>query len=104
MGLWSAIKDAFSGKDDATRIKEMAAELSRYADRYANADDAESAALARDYARRVSAARTLKEARALYNEFQQAISKYHDADVVRRERETYDEPGNDQDDDWSDDS
>lgn len=36
MGFWSSIKDAFSGKDDATRIQELAAELSRYADRYEN--------------------------------------------------------------------
>jgi hypothetical protein len=105
MGLWSAIKDLFSGKDDATRIKEMAAELSRYADRYENAGDSENAALARDYAQRVGSARTLKEAKALYTEFMSVTAKYHDDSHHERHRRVIeDDRDTETDDDWSDDS
>lgn len=109
MGLWSTITGWFSGKDDATRIKEMAAELTRYADRYENAGDSENAALARDYADRVSAARTPKEAKALYNEFKAMTSKYDDDGYHERHRRTIvddrdTDTDTDTDDDWSDDS
>ncbi len=105
MGLWSTIRDFFSGKDDATRIQELAAELTRYADRYENADDAENAALARDYSARVRAARTLKEAKTLYNEFLAITSKYDDADHRDRHHRVHEEDRETEtDDDWSDDS
>ncbi len=105
MGLWSSIKDLFSGKDDATRIQELSAELLRYADRYENAGDTENAALARDYARRVAAALNLKEARELYSEFRAIASKYQDDHhQVRHRRVIDDDQDNDSEDDWSDDS
>lgn len=106
MGLWSTIKDLFSGKDDATRIKDLAAELSRYADRYENAGDSENAALARDYADRVAAARSLKEAKALYSEFKSITAKYDDGHHERHHRAIADDrdTDTDTDDDWSDDS
>lgn len=103
MGFWSSIKDIFSGKDDATRIQELAAELSRYADRYENAGDSENAALARDYAERVASARTLKEAKALYNEFKSVTAKYHE-EGERHHRAIDDDRDTDTGDDWSDDS
>lgn len=101
MGFWSSIKDAFSGKDDATRIQELAAELSRYADRYENAGDAENAALARDYAERVASARSLKEAKALYSEFKAVTSKYHDEGCHERQHHAIDDG---REDTWSDNS
>ncbi|GAB4443595.1 MAG: hypothetical protein OHK0011_25860 [Turneriella sp.] len=107
MGLWSAIKRLFSGKDEATRIKELAAELMRYADRYENADDSENAALARDYAERVASARTLKEAKALYSEFKSITARYDDDGYHDRHRRTIvddRDTDTDTDDDWSDDS
>lgn len=105
MGFWSTIQDWFSGKDDATRIQEMASEISRYADRYENAGQSENAARAREYAARVSAARTLKEAKALYNEFKVLMSKYDDEGYQQRHRRPEeDDRYNDTDDDWSDDS
>ncbi|MFZ5630777.1 MAG: hypothetical protein ACOY5B_16710 [Spirochaetota bacterium] len=97
--------DLFSGKDDATRIKEMAAELSRYADRYENAGDSENAALARDFAERVASARTVKEAKALYNQFRSMTSKYEEDGYHERHRRMIDDDRDTRtDDNWSDDS
>lgn len=98
MGFFSAIKDFFSGKDDAEKIKDLSAEVSRYADRFENAGDEDNAALARDYAGRIMRAGTLANARLLFQEFKAIVRKHEEPADHTRDRE-YDD-----NDDWSDDS
>ena len=100
MGFFSAIKQFFTGSDDPA---ELADEVERYADRFENSGDAESAALARDYAKRIRKAVDGREARRLYNEFKLAIRDEDDSHT-HRATERYHDHDDDHDDSWSDDS
>lgn len=105
MALWSRIKNLLSPRDDAARIKELAAEIARYADRYENAGQSQGAALARDYADRIATARSLQEAKALYSDFMASMGKYQDfSHRTYYERETTRAHETDADDDDTDDS
>jgi len=98
MGFFSAIKSFFMGSDDPA---ELADEVERYADRFENAGDAENAALARGYARRIRSAADAREARRLYDEFKAAVRDEDDDERHHRATERH----HDHDDDtWSDDS
>lgn len=93
MGFFSGIKDFFSGKSDEEKIADLASEADRYADRYDNADMAEAAAMARDYAGRIRRSGSLAAARALFAEFKLAIKKYDEdeEDDSYRSRRRYDD-------------
>lgn len=111
MGFFRAIRDLFSGKTVAERIRDLAAEIVRYADRFTNAKDYKSAALARDYAERIAAAKTLSEAQRIYDEFVALIRKYVTVDEKRIGRQGHaqdalfrNEADVDSAQDWSDDS
>lgn len=72
MGFFSRL---FGFSDAASEIAEIADEIDRYADRFENAKDADNAALARDYAKRIRQAQTLKQAKILRREFLAIIDK-----------------------------
>lgn len=107
MGFFRAIKNFFSGKSNTERIRGLAAEVMRYADRYAHAKDYENAALARDYAERIAKTGSLSEANRLYTEFMALFRKQEKRENTYTEREYHDIATDDDDDtaeDWSDDS
>jgi hypothetical protein len=98
MGLFSWL---FGRDDDPEKIAEIADEIDRFADRFENADDQESAAFARGYAQRIRKLTSVKEAKALRAEFLAIIEK--DGRLARDEQ--YREHYRDDDSEaWSDDS
>jgi hypothetical protein len=71
----SFLSKLFGGGNDSAKIAELADEVDRYADRFQNSDDTESAAIARDYANRIREAKTLKNAQDLHAEFLAILEK-----------------------------
>lgn len=111
MGFFNTIKNFFSGKSETERIRDLAAEVMRYADRYAHAKDYKNAALARDYAERIAKAASLSEANRLYTEFMALFRKQEKKENTYTEREYHehddiaiDDDDDDTAEDWSDDS
>lgn len=109
MGFFSSLREFFTGKSDAERVRDLAHEVERYADRFENSGDSQNAAVARDYAERIRGSRTLRAARELYEEFLAMIEKYaaedpRDRRGIRDDELEETDDDSDTDDDWSDDS